>query len=185
MSHIVKLRSDVARHRAALLDAAQRVFAEQGAQASLEAVVEAAGLGRATLYRHFQDRSALLLALFDADMALVRKAAEQAPKDEALIVIFSTWAQIARERPRLADAWRTIALDHPELQKRQRESAAYLSQPLENAIAAGKVRPDLTRLDVIRVMRMLMTPTRFDELAGDERGERILDLALNGILKRD
>lgn len=184
MSRFSRPRSDVTRHRTALLEAARRIFSDQGAAASLEAIVEAAGLGRATLYRHFPDRATLLMALFDNDMALVRKAAEEASKGEALLVIFRTWARIARERPRLTEAWRAIALDHPELQKRQRESAAYLRQPLDDAIAAGKVRADLTRLDVIRVMRMLMIANRYDEIANDEGGERILDLVLNGILKR-
>ena len=51
-------RSDALRNRAALLDAAAEVLAEEP-QASLAEVAARAGLGRATLYRHFDSRSAL------------------------------------------------------------------------------------------------------------------------------
>ncbi len=48
----------------ALLDAALRVFAEQGVRAArMEDVAAAAGVSRATLYYHFRSREALLEAL--------------------------------------------------------------------------------------------------------------------------
>ena len=59
---IVQLpRDDAATRRRRLLDAADEVFSEQGVNAPLELVIERAGLGRATLYRHFPDRTALMI----------------------------------------------------------------------------------------------------------------------------
>ncbi|MGB8938737.1 MAG: TetR/AcrR family transcriptional regulator [Streptomyces sp.] len=48
------------RNRAALLEAAQRHFQRYGVSTSLEAVAKEAGVGPATLYRHFPTREALL-----------------------------------------------------------------------------------------------------------------------------
>jgi TetR/AcrR family transcriptional repressor of mexCD-oprJ operon len=55
-------RADVLRNRAALLDAAADVLAV-APQASLTEVATRAGLGRATLYRHFENRDALRAAI--------------------------------------------------------------------------------------------------------------------------
>ncbi|MFH9672373.1 TetR/AcrR family transcriptional regulator [Streptomyces sp. NPDC017405] len=58
-----KPRADVQRNRAALLEAAQRHFLRDGVGTSLEAVAKEAGVGPATLYRHFPTREALLAAV--------------------------------------------------------------------------------------------------------------------------
>jgi AcrR family transcriptional regulator len=46
-----------------ILDAADEVFGRLGIQAPLELVMDAAGVGRTTFYRHFSDREAVLSAL--------------------------------------------------------------------------------------------------------------------------
>src|SRR5437764_7171008 len=46
-------RADAERNRAAVLAAAQRLYAEQGVGVSLEEVARRAGVGIGTLYRHF------------------------------------------------------------------------------------------------------------------------------------
>ncbi|MFJ8110802.1 TetR/AcrR family transcriptional regulator [Streptomyces sp. NPDC096132] len=57
-------RADAARNRARLLAAAGRLVAERGAEhLTMHEVAEAAGVGKATLFRRFGDRDGLLLAL--------------------------------------------------------------------------------------------------------------------------
>jgi AcrR family transcriptional regulator len=59
-------RADAARNRERILDAARRLIAKRGIQhMTLEGVAAEAGVGRATLFRRFPDRAALLLALLD------------------------------------------------------------------------------------------------------------------------
>lgn len=59
-------RADAARNRRLILDAAGRLFAREGVESvSLEQVAREAGVGRATLFRRFEDRAALLHALLD------------------------------------------------------------------------------------------------------------------------
>jgi AcrR family transcriptional regulator len=62
-------RSDAARNRARLLEAATRLIAERGAQhVTTQAIAQEAGVGKATVFRRFGDRNGLLLALVsDAD----------------------------------------------------------------------------------------------------------------------
>src|SRR4051794_41764337 len=50
------LRADAARNRAAIVEAARAVFAEQGLDAPLDEIAKRAGTGNATLYRRFPPR---------------------------------------------------------------------------------------------------------------------------------
>lgn len=59
-------RADAARNRKKILTAAETLFAEHGAEAvSMDAVADAAGVGKGTLYRRFGDRSGLARAILD------------------------------------------------------------------------------------------------------------------------
>jgi Bacterial regulatory proteins, tetR family len=54
------MRADAQRNRRLLLDAECRVFIEAGMEAPLELIARRAGVGIATLYRHFRRRDALV-----------------------------------------------------------------------------------------------------------------------------
>jgi AcrR family transcriptional regulator len=59
-------RADAVRNRERILRAARRLIGKRGVrEVTLERVAKEAGVGRATLYRRFPDRSSLLLALLD------------------------------------------------------------------------------------------------------------------------
>src|SRR3989442_15356333 len=77
------------RTAAAILDGAAHALSEHGSSANMTNVAAAAGVSRATLYRYFPDREALLDAL--ASHALAEAAArladaglEHAPVEEAI-----------------------------------------------------------------------------------------------------
>src|SRR5215471_16724136 len=60
-------RADAARNRAAVLQAAARLFAEHGVAAvSMDQVAAAAGVGKGMVFRRFGDKSGLAAALLDA-----------------------------------------------------------------------------------------------------------------------
>jgi AcrR family transcriptional regulator len=77
-------RADAARNRARLLDAAKAVFAEGGADVSLEAVSRRAGVGAGTLYRHFPTRESLYEAVYRREVddlsALAERLIDEAPE---------------------------------------------------------------------------------------------------------
>lgn len=61
-----KERADAARNRTRVLDAAARLFAEHGTDAvTVDAVAQAAGVGKGTVFRRFGDKSGLVAALLD------------------------------------------------------------------------------------------------------------------------
>jgi len=57
-------RGDALRNRELLLAAARAVFSERGTDAPLDDIARRAGIGNATMYRHFADRRELLIAVY-------------------------------------------------------------------------------------------------------------------------
>ena len=86
--HTKPLRADARRNREALLRAARELFAEEQPDAPFEDVARRAGVGAGTLYRHFQNRDALIAAVFAEEVAALCDRAcsllETRPPDEAL-----------------------------------------------------------------------------------------------------
>src|SRR5437588_12210376 len=61
-------RSDARRNAERLVEAARAAFAEHGPDASLIDIARTAGVGSATLYRHFPSREALLAAVYQSQI---------------------------------------------------------------------------------------------------------------------
>ena len=55
-------------NRRALIAAAREVYAESGLSAPFSAVAKRAGVGQGSLYRHFPDRTALAVAVFEENV---------------------------------------------------------------------------------------------------------------------
>lgn len=76
------LRADGERNRHRIVASAVKLVARDGAQASLEEIARHAGVGSATLHRHFPSRRALLEAVFrDGVARLCASAAAQPGKN--------------------------------------------------------------------------------------------------------
>ena len=68
-------RADAARNRQRVLQAAQRLFAERGAdKVSMDEVARAAGVGKGTLFRRFGDRAGLARAVLSTSEAAFQEA---------------------------------------------------------------------------------------------------------------
>ncbi|WP_062312387.1 TetR/AcrR family transcriptional regulator [Demequina rhizosphaerae] len=64
-----------AENRAALVAAARDVFAEQGVDGPISAVARRAGVGQASLYRHFPSRQELAFAVFEENLVAIERLA--------------------------------------------------------------------------------------------------------------
>ncbi|HEY7052617.1 MAG TPA: helix-turn-helix domain-containing protein [Mycobacterium sp.] len=67
-------RGDAARNRGLLLDAARRLIAERGPDATtMDDVAAAAGVGKGTLFRRFGSRAGLMIVLLDEDEQVLQQ----------------------------------------------------------------------------------------------------------------
>lgn len=164
-------RPDVLQRRRQILDAADEVFCEHGVHAPLELVVERAGLGRATLYRNFPDRRALLAALLDrALQALEQCARDSAARPDGLFVLIRDLAEHTAVCAPLADYWRSVGRADPLVEQAHQRIMDALMPLLRQAIAAGLCRADVGERDIAIVVDMLAVCLR----GGDEQERRSL-----------
>lgn len=151
-----KHRSDAAVRRLLILDAADAIFSEYGVTAPLDLVVERAGVGRATLYRNFPDRTALIEALVERNLQALEEAAQAlAGADNALFLLFERIAHDIADSPAMVDFWRTLARDNVFIVAARKRLVETFRAPLQRAIAAGLCRPDLSLPDISLLTGML------------------------------
>jgi AcrR family transcriptional regulator len=132
----------VQRVRSAVVEAAATVLSrDEGA--SMQAVAEAAGVGRATLYRHFPSRETLMAALIDAAVTGAAEALRSAnldavPADEA--IARATRALLANAEHYAVVAQRRLPVE-PEVARRL--FADPLTAVLRRGQECGILRDDI------------------------------------------
>lgn len=68
-------RADAIRNHVLLLETARHLFNEHGVEAvTMSQIAQAAGVGKGTLYRHFENKMALCFALLDQDQRELQEA---------------------------------------------------------------------------------------------------------------
>ncbi|WP_395244843.1 TetR family transcriptional regulator [Agromyces sp. MMS24-K17] len=139
-------------NRVALIAAAREVFREEGFGAPLSAVAKRAGVGQGSLYRHFPDRMALAVAVFDENLALIEE--RMAEPDATLDDFFDLIS---------AQAIGSTAMIEAISAHRDDERAVILSTRLagiaeglrDREVAAGRIRHDVTAEDLVIGVSML------------------------------
>jgi AcrR family transcriptional regulator len=177
------MRADAQRNYDRLVAVAGEVVAEQGAEASLEEIARRAGVGSATLHRHFRSRQALLEAVF---------------KDR--VDVLCAWADELLDEPDSAGAlvtWLGAVVAHAVA---NRGLGAALSMSIDEGLgtsahlrilaAGGRllaraerdrlVRSDCTIVDVLQLVNAISSVSEEDP----ERAERMLGLVVTGVLSR-
>ncbi|MFJ7219305.1 TetR family transcriptional regulator [Amycolatopsis sp. NPDC098790] len=163
-------RVDARRNREAILRAADEAFSED-ADVVLDEVARRAGLGRATVYRHFPDRTALALAVATHHLsALKNRARGPEPFRELLRTVL---AMQARRRP-LVRLFREL----PERSRRHYTQAlvSLLRPAFEEAQREGSVRADLEPADLALLFEMHEAA-----LVSAEPAERLVRVFLDGL----
>ncbi|MEQ4576260.1 MULTISPECIES: TetR/AcrR family transcriptional regulator [Gammaproteobacteria] len=176
-------RTDAALRRRQILDAADDVFSEHGVHAPLELVVERSGLGRATLYRNFPDRLALMTALMERGMdAFERAARDLGDRPDALGVLLHDAAEYIAESAPLVDFWRTMERDHPALEGADQRALSIFMPFVRRAIDAGLCRPDVDEEEMLLVIDMLGGCVRgADETERRRLAHRSADLLMRAL----
>ena len=177
------VRADARRNMDALLEAALAVFATSGVDAPVRDIAEKAGVGVGTVYRHFPQRSDLIVAVFRHEVdtcadAAVGLAAEYEP-GEAL----SRWTQrfvdfLAAKRGLATalhsgdPAYETL----PAYFKQRFEPA--LRSLLKSAVSAGQVRADITAEDLLGAVASLCMHAYQQ---GPKHARRMVALLVDGL----
>jgi AcrR family transcriptional regulator len=149
-------RADALASRRALVKAAAALYSERGPDVSYDEIASHAGVGRATIYRHFPTRELLLAGILDMLLDEFQAAAEALPHtpDRFLALVDSVGAMRRRNLPLIelmAAAERPPAGGSLERQRLEE----ILADPLRDAQAAGLVRTDLSPADARIIVTML------------------------------
>jgi AcrR family transcriptional regulator len=177
-------RSDVERNERTLLEAASRVFATEGIDAPIRSIAAEAGVGIATMYRHFATRTHLVVAVYryqiddcvDTGRRLLDRG--DAPL-EALRDWVNHFVEFILTKHGLAEAlgsgdpaFRGL---HAEFLERLVPICADL---LAAAEAAREISPGVDAYELMRAIGNLCIGDRTDP---GYRARRMIDLLLSGL----
>ena len=175
-------RSDAVGNHARIVEAARIAFTDTP-DATLQAIAKAAGVGQGTIYRHFANREALLLAVYrqdvealiDAASGLLRRRPDPLDALRQWLEQLAAYGRIKHGASLAVAAATNAALGshyYPPV-------IAALDRLLEAAKAADQVRDDVTADDVLLLTSFLW---RID--AGPQwrkRTQHLLEVVLDGL----
>ncbi|HZC53874.1 MAG TPA: helix-turn-helix domain-containing protein [Mycobacterium sp.] len=148
-----RTRADASRNVALLVAAAHELVAEAGNEVALDEVARRAGVGNATLYRHFPTRADLLVAVYaDEVTALCQRGAELLDAPSPLDALFA-WldefvVHVATKRPLALAATESPSGRRTQLFDEWHASITATAADLVRR-ARPVLRPDVTATDAL------------------------------------
>ncbi|WP_047870808.1 TetR/AcrR family transcriptional regulator [Nocardiopsis sp. RV163] len=180
------LRADARRNYERIVAVAEEAFTAHGADASLEEIARRAGVGSATLHRHFPSRRRLLEVVFhDRVEALCARAREHSRASGPGPALFA-WL---RDLNAYAEASRGLAASllrdgrDADLLERDDGCAAMITaaagELLERARRARAVRPGVRAEDLVALVSAISLAT--EDHPDCAQAGRLLDIAFAGV----
>jgi AcrR family transcriptional regulator len=182
-----KPRADALRNRDLLLEAAKSVFSAGGPEASLEAVARTAGVGIGTLYRHFPTREALFEAVYRHEVQQLADLAEGLKKETRPIEALRQWMRsivkfVATKKGMSTALALAVSKDSDLVSYSSDRLTRAIGLLLEQAIAAGEVRSDVSPEDLLRaIVGMCYT---HDQPGWQKNVLRLVDIFVDGLRNR-
>jgi AcrR family transcriptional regulator len=177
-------RADATRNREQLLAVATRVFVSADTEPSMRAIAREAGVGIATLYRHFPTRESLVDAVYrDQVVRLTAGAREllgQLPPAAAMrrwMDLFGDW--IATKNGMLDTLLTMIESGEIAHAQTRTELLAAITTILDAGRAAGDLRPDVTAEDIAAALIGIFTVAPRPER--EASASRLLNLLMDGL----
>lgn len=148
-----RLRLDARRNRDLLLATARDLFARHGLDVPLDQIAKEAGVGNATLYRHFPTRQALVGEVFANAANLLAEAADEALATEdawSAIERYFEWILelVAADRG-INDLVTRAIPTVPGLLGISRRNAATVGSLVVRAQEQGTMRADVVTMDLL------------------------------------
>jgi AcrR family transcriptional regulator len=177
-------RKDVRRNRERLIAAATQAYASGDDRVPLETIAKDAGVGIATLYRHFPTREDLVEAMYRDQVERLRAGAHElllayAPAD-ALRRWMDLFADWAATKHGMIDALRAVVFSGRLGMGEMREHlVAIVRLFLDAGAAAGDLRSDVSADDVAASLAGVLAVAG----APEQRAQalRIFDLLIDGL----
>ncbi|WP_446039061.1 TetR/AcrR family transcriptional regulator [Streptomyces sp. SID1121] len=179
------MRADARRKRDAVLAAAVDAFVERGVNVALDEVARRAGVGIATLYRHFPTREALITGVYVREVDLLCDGVDallaELPPDEALIAWMQRVIQYVADRPGMPVALKTIVManDSDAAQNSHQRIYAALRQLMEAAMKDGIIRTDITVDDMAGALSGLSLIS--SQPGSQARSNRLVTVIVDGL----
>ncbi|MEV5750231.1 helix-turn-helix domain-containing protein [Actinoallomurus sp. NPDC052308] len=181
------LRADARRNRERLLEAAVRAFAQEGPDATLDAIAKDAGVGIGTLYRHFPTREALVEAAYRNELARLCDAAPELlrtlPPDEAARAWMDRFIEYMAAKQHMGEALRAVIASggNPFAESRARLVTA-IETLLQAGAATGTLRSDADPMAVLTSLSGVSLAAGEPDRRDRARGS--LDLLVDGLRYR-
>lgn len=183
---VPKPRADAVRNRERILAAAREMLVETGAEAPLDEIARRAGVGNATLYRHFPDRSALVhhVVLYVMDRVTAQAEDSLAEEPDAFAALCRFTHAAADERIGALCPMLSAGFDHENPELLAARDA--LGVAVETLVAAGQrdglLRTDIGVGDLMVALSQLSRPLPGTDCVGADRFvHRHLQLFLDGL----
>lgn len=149
-------RRDARRNHAALVAAAELEFATEGPDVPLDAIVRRAGVGRGTLYRHFDGRVDLAVAIFEQHIAEHETFAAEHEDEPDLP--FRLLERMTEVQVRTRGVMMVLAREpdgEVRIERLVTRIRSLYETTLTRAHAAGLVSPEVTAHDFVLVLAMV------------------------------
>ena len=157
-----RLRADASRNRERIVAAATEALVEFGPDVPLDEVARRAGVGNATLYRHFSDRGELIRQVTLSVMARTAQRAENALAEEpdAFSALYRFVFEAAEERigalcPMLSEAFDR---EDPEVAGQVQRMERAINAIVDRAQRTGQLRRDIAVGDLMVALTQLTRP---------------------------
>jgi AcrR family transcriptional regulator len=178
------LRTDAKRNREAILDAAREAFADSTDVPMCE-IARRAGVGQATLYRNFPDRTALVGEILGEHVDRIAQLAAECSEDPgAFFVLLRRLVDGVVDLYALGELARQDASVDSQFVRNRKRIATLIQHPLNEAKATGSLRRDASVEDVFLVLLMVRgAMVRANgATARAAAASRVLTLALDGLV---
>lgn len=147
------MRADAERNRSRIVEAARRLYAAHGLGVSMAAVAREAGVGKATLARHFTTPRELIDAVFVDRMGEYATATQEAlaledPWEGFVGYVWTICEMQAQDRG-FADLLTLTLPGTPQLDRLREESFGAFLELIARAKATGRLRADFESEDLI------------------------------------
>ncbi len=147
----MRARADAVRNDERVLAAAREVFAERGLAAGIDDVAARAGVGKATVYRCWPTKDALVAAVTGVRVDEFTDRVLDALSDPDPWAAFERLLLSAAEssaQNRLLNAGLTQCAETPALARSRADCRAAMQRLMDRAVDQGAMRRDVTSMDV-------------------------------------